>query len=249
MIAMLVQMLNGNSSGKPGLLGDNGGWLGTGFKGIIPMLFGKKDAPVVNDRPVLKESGMYNDLVGFFEGQMQYGIDPAALKYATEKNQSGLTASLNTVLQSGGNPNQVNDLYSKFTDSINNLSLADSDRRWQKVNAFSGASDKLFEAKREEFLYNQDAPYKDRAQALTAKANADFMQSMINSDNTTASLMKMLNSNYAAPGAPAAAGVTAGSGQETAIQQFMKMLQQSMSGTMTNADGDAPGGVQFLSFK
>lgn len=127
-----------------------------------------------NPRPTLGNLVVddYGNLLDMYEQQAQYGIDPSALNFAASKNENALTATLQSMLLAGANPNSVGNAYSNFTDAMGNLAVQESERRWQKITALAPITQQLAEAKLQTFLYDKDAPYKDLAQTAAAKQNA-----------------------------------------------------------------------------
>jgi hypothetical protein len=143
--------------------------------GLINMGKGKQAARM-NVRPVLDQSGLYEDLLSMYEQQAMYGYDATTMQFLTEENQGALTGTLQAMLMAGASPNDVAGAYSGYANAMQKAAADSSDRRWQKVAALTGATDRLFQSQQQEFLYNQDAPYKDKAQAAAAQQNAGFQQ-------------------------------------------------------------------------
>jgi hypothetical protein len=98
------------------------------------------------------------------------------MAWQTNQANQGLTYSINNMLQSGADPNTVSDAYANYADLIARTASADSEMRWNKVNAVSNAVDQLARVKQTEFLYNKDAPYKDIAQLASAKQQAGLQE-------------------------------------------------------------------------
>lgn len=164
-------------------------------KGIVEEYKGKQEARRTV-RPTLDISKPYDNMLGLFENLAQYGLDANALTFSNNQNQNALTASLNTILQSGGDPNAVNQAFQSYAKSTQDLAIEDSTRRWQKVAALSDATDKLSQAKIQEFLYNEDAPFKDKAQLNAAQIQSGGQNQMAGLDAITANLLRLSNANY-----------------------------------------------------
>ena len=143
--------------------------------GLANLISGKKAAKN-NIRPVLKQSGMYEDMLSMYEDQAQYGYDASTMNFLTEENQNALTGTLQTMLMAGASPNDVAGAYAGYSNQMQKAAADSSDKRWAKIAALSSAADKLFESKQQEFLYNEDGPYKDAAQAAAAKQNVGQQQ-------------------------------------------------------------------------
>ena len=137
-------------------------------KGIFDTKAGKKMARG-NIRPFLDQSGQYEDLLQFYEKQAQYGLDANSMAWQLDQSNRGLTRTMNTMLQAGGNPNTAAGTYGSYADNIARIATVDSEKRWEKVNASANAMRELFGERQTEFLYNKDAPYKDIAQLASAK--------------------------------------------------------------------------------
>lgn len=180
-----------------------------------------------NPRPILNESGIYDNLLGMFEQQAQYGLDKNALQFASTANQQSLSETLNTMLTLGGSPNAVSSAYGAYADSNTKLAEADADRRWQKVQAVAGATDRLFDARREEFLYNEDAPYKDTAQISSNLQQTGYQQEMVGKDFMMSSLLKGFNEPYGS------------ANQQTPIQQMIEQFKNLFGGNASGSGASA----------
>lgn len=148
-----------------------------------------------NVRPKFNQSGMYDDLVSMYSAQAQYGIDPNSLSFARDNNAENLTAGINGLVMAGGDPNMISSMFTGAAKANNDLAIKDSDRRWAKVQAVGGAIDKLYDAKKEEFLYNEDGPYKDAAKLAAAKIAEGNKKTMSGLDMIGGGLTKAFGSN------------------------------------------------------
>lgn len=129
-----------------------------------------------NVRPVLDQSGLYEDLLSLYEDQAQYGYDASTMQFLTEENQGALTGTLQAMLMAGASPNDVAGAYAGYANQMQKVAADSSDRRWAKIASLTSATDRLFQSQQQEFLYNQDAPYKDKAQAAAAQQNVGQQQ-------------------------------------------------------------------------
>lgn len=143
--------------------------------GLVNMAKGKQEARR-NVRPILDQSGMYEDLLGLYQQQAEYGYDPSTMQFLTEENQNALTGTLQAMLMAGASPNDVAGAYAGYANQAQKVAADSSDRRWQKIAALTSATDRLFQSEQQEFLYNEDAPYKDKAQAAAARQNMGQQQ-------------------------------------------------------------------------
>lgn len=163
-----------------------------GFQ-TIQGLFEQNDAERLaetNVRPVAKTANLYDDLVSRFAGESQYGIDRNARSFANENINNNFSAGLSAMLMAGGNANSAVSLYGASTQATQNLAVQDSERRWQKVNALAGIVDKQNEAKIQDWLYNEDAPYKDKARLAAQKQMMGYNQAMTGVDYTMGALTR-----------------------------------------------------------
>lgn len=171
------------------------------FKGDKDIQAGK-DLAASNKRPIYEDDTdkYYQEMLQLYEKNAQYGLDANSMAFATDQNNRGLTRSLNTMLQGGGNPNQVAGLYDEYATNVSRTAAMDSEMRWNKVNAVAGAIDKLAKEqqalKTTEFLYNEDAPYKDTAQLAAAKQQAGEQAFYGSLDTGVGNVLKVLNQNY-----------------------------------------------------
>jgi len=185
----------------PGAIETIGGLLGIGS--------GNKMA-IGNVRPTYKGSQIWNNLLGRFESESQYGLSQSDLQISQEQQQNALAGTMNTLLLAGADPNTLADAYSTMADSFNQLGIEDSRARWQKVQALAGVTEQLANAKKDEFLYNEDAPYKDRAQASAAKQQAGWQSLLQGADSLFGNFAKIMNKNYQTSNKPVLADNASG---------------------------------------
>lgn len=178
-----------------------------------------------NVRGVYDGTSDAENLVNLFQQQAQFGIDQNALTFANEANQNAFSGSVQALLQAGGDPNMISALAGKFTDATEGLALANSDRKWSKINALANATNQLAAGKRDEFLYNVDAPYKDTAQLAAAKQSNAYQQTMMGADFLGSGLINQQRF-YGQTGG----NKNAATGDSS--DQFMQQLMMMMGGAM-----------------
>lgn len=175
-----------------------------------------KRLAAANVRPEYEGAEAYEQMVDIFTSQAQYGIDPRTRQWAEQANANAMNAGLQTVLQSGGDPNAAAQVYQNYGNALNELAAADSDRRFQKVNALAGIMDKSLGASRDEFLYNKDAPFKDTAQLAAAKQAAGYNEILSGLDSAFSSIINnesaKIYGDKGGGGAPVTSGSKSGSG-------------------------------------
>jgi len=154
-----------------------------------------------NVRPELGNlvTGDYENLLNLYEQQAQYGIDPGSLNFVAGKNEDALQATLQSMLLAGGSPNAVGNAYRNFTGAMSDLGVMESERRWDKIKTLAPITEQLADAKLQRFLYDKDAPYKDKAQEASLKMNTGYQQLMAGIDTVVGGGIKQATDAYATP--------------------------------------------------
>lgn len=120
-----------------------------------------------NQRPVYDIPGGYYQNEGMFQQLSQEGLPASDLQSMHEMALRGLSQSLSAGTQLGASPNSVNDYYQSYLNNMQEIGLKNSMQRFTNINALAGSREALANQEFIKFGYNQDAPYKDRAQLAT----------------------------------------------------------------------------------
>lgn len=115
-------------------------------------------------RPELTTPEPYKANQKLAASEAQYGLNPDALQSLQTGAEQGLTASLGTLQDVGGNPNQVSDVFMNYITTLGKNAVYDSQLKNQKVQDLYSANTTLGDFDVTKFLYNKDAPFKDEMQ-------------------------------------------------------------------------------------
>lgn len=111
------------------------------------------------------------------------GLSDASKTLYGQENERNLSQSLDAILRSGGEANQVADLYANNTDALLKLAAMDSNLQSSNVNAFIGANAAKGSEIQSAWQINEFAPYNDRAQ-LAALLRMQSQQELNNAIQT-----------------------------------------------------------------
>jgi hypothetical protein len=120
-----------------------------------------------NIRPEYEIPEEYYENVAAAEQLAQRGFDEDSLSRQNNMALRGLSATLSAGLQMGMNPNQVGDYYSQYLDQMGDIAVKDIQLKFGNIDRMMQTRDALANQKFIQFGYNEDAPYKDRAQLAT----------------------------------------------------------------------------------
>ena len=198
------------------MLGMMGLGVGKAIYGGLQMNRAKK-ARDQNVRPEYDIPDEFYENESMYEELAQEGLPQDELSRLHQQSMRGLSASLSAGLQMGGSANTVNDYYQSYLDNASDIGLKNSLQRFANINQLANARNAVAEQEFIKFSYNEDAPYKDRAQAATqgqvqGMANltggidtafsafaydkaADTYQDRINTQNKTLGLGPTVNGN------------------------------------------------------
>lgn len=154
---------------------------GQGIMGVMQSIQGAKLAKN-NKRPVYEIPKGYEQNVRMYQAVAQGGIGEDAFSRANNKALQGLTASLQTGLITGADPNNVGDYYANYLGGMNDLFVKDAGLKLQNISNLAKARMDYAEQQQVEFGYNKDAPYKDKAQ-LASQLKTQGMQNMFGAAN------------------------------------------------------------------
>ena len=193
-----------------------------------------------NVRPVYEIPEGYKQNLRMYQSLAQSGIGEDAFSHANNKALQGLTASLQTGLITGGDPNAVGDYYYQYLTGMNDLFVKDASQKMQNIANLAKARNDYSEQEQVAFGYNKDAPYKDKAQ-LASQMKTDGMKEVFGGINTGMNAwgqqqQRDLYKDYlgkagtagtavaAPPGLPATGGTTGPDMNDPQMQMIMKIL-------------------------
>lgn len=119
-------------------------------------------------RPTLKDSPYIKDQLSLAESQLSTGMSADAKATYEQDMDRSLSTSLQAVLKGGGNPNNVGEIFSSDTQGRQRLALMKDNLRLANIDRVTRAQDAAEEMREKQFAVNEDAPWKDAAQATAA---------------------------------------------------------------------------------
>lgn len=153
-------------------------------------LFGKGKAAheaLQNIRPTYTESPYARDVYNATRSTAGQGFSDAALQNYTTTANRGLTASIDAILKSGGDPSMVSEAQDGFQQGLSRMSIADDSLRFKNFDRFVEASTNLSNERDKAFQFNQVGPWADKAQAI-AREGQEATQNISNGLNTMLSV-------------------------------------------------------------
>jgi hypothetical protein len=134
--------------------------------GIIKSDKAKSEAKKLQGtRPTLKNSPYTQDQISLAESQLSTGMSADAKATYEQDMDRSLSTSLQSVLKGGGNPNNVGEIFSSDQQGRQRLALMKDNLRLADIDRVTRAQDAAEEMREKQFNVNEDAPWKDEAQA------------------------------------------------------------------------------------
>ena len=103
------------------------------------------------------------------------GLSDSTRINAEQSAERNLSQSLNAILRSGGDGNQIADLYANNNDAMLKLASADAELQRFNISQYLGANSALGQENQTAWQVNEFAPYANNAQ-LAAQLRANAMQ-------------------------------------------------------------------------
>ncbi len=122
-------------------------------------------------RPKLGRDALTDENLAFAKSELANGMSARAERAYTDLNDSQFSNSLSAILKGGGNLNSIGDIYGNNQEGRLKLALMQDQLRTNQINQKVNASKAVSDRNDQMFLYNEDAPWKDKAQA-----NANALQ-------------------------------------------------------------------------
>ncbi len=95
------------------------------------------------------------------------GLSATAENAYNNLNNKQFSASLGAILRGGGSVNNVADVFSANDEGRQRLALLSDQMRLNKIDRLSQSRKQMMEQEDKAFMYNVDAPWKDKAQAAS----------------------------------------------------------------------------------
>lgn len=126
-----------------------------------------KEAKDLRDsRPKYLENPLVQQELDLAESEAASGgLSANSMNVYNNLDNSQFAGSLEAILRSGGGANNVGDLYGNNQQGRARLALINDQLRMAKLDRLSRARERKIEEADKGFLYNEDSPWKDNAQA------------------------------------------------------------------------------------
>lgn len=123
-------------------------------------------------RPKLGRDALLDENLAFAKSELANGMSAGAEKAYNDISDRQFSSSLNSILKGGGNLNSIGDVYGAGEEGRQRLALMKDQLRLNQINNKVAASKAVADRNDQMFLYNIDAPWKDKAQANAAQRQA-----------------------------------------------------------------------------
>lgn len=151
--------------------------------GIVHSGQAKKDAAALQaSRPKYSINPEAGNNLSLAESELSNGMSADAEKAYKDISTGQLSDSLGALLKGGGSVNSVGALYGSAKTGQQQLSILKDQTRAAQVQSYMTAGQYMSDQRDKAFLYNVDAPWKDRGQAVgdERKAAANEIDTGIN---------------------------------------------------------------------
>lgn len=119
-------------------------------------------------RPMYNISQQAKNDLSFSEADLASGgLSSGAESAYNNLNNQQFSSSLNAILKGGGSVNNVGSVFGANEEGRQRLALLNDQMRLQKINNLNRARQSMLNEEDKAFMYNIDAPYKDKAQAVS----------------------------------------------------------------------------------
>ena len=106
------------------------------------------------------------------ESRAGQGLSDSSKQLFTTQQDRGLTASIDAILRTGGNANQVNEAYDSFNTGLSRLSLAEDEAKFRNMNMYLRANEQLAQEQDKAWQINKYAPYADQMKLASQNKQA-----------------------------------------------------------------------------
>lgn len=122
-----------------------------------------------NTRPVYQTPPEEADNLSLAKNLAGTGISPGAYQQMLNNSDRGFATGANAIAKNGGDPNAIGNLYDKYSNGINQLSIYNDTASMTNLKNLQEAYMRSSANKDKEFQVNQYGPYADKAQAIAGQ--------------------------------------------------------------------------------
>jgi len=129
-----------------------------------------------NIRPEAQIAKPILDNQALSESRAGSGLSDSAKQLFTTNSDRALTASIDAILKSGGNPNMIGDIYDDYNTGASKMAFAEDEAKFRNINMLVRSNEKLAEEQDKVWGINKYAPWADRAReasSLSREGNQD----------------------------------------------------------------------------
>lgn len=101
------------------------------------------------------------------------GMPAASKDYLTSESQRGLGAGVSGMLQSGGDPNNINKLFDSYNRNIDRTAADDASEHLKNIQYYISQNSNLAGQKNIQWALNKKQPYEEKLKQLTEGIAAD----------------------------------------------------------------------------
>lgn len=138
----------------------------------------KEREKLANERPVIGDSKVLNEQLALARSELSRGNNTPGQVAAEKMMDSNFSASLQALLQGGGNANNVADLYGDAVTGRMQLAMASDNIRRQNIMNLMNAGNQSENFRQQQWQANRFAPWADASQAAAASYQAANQQMM-----------------------------------------------------------------------
>lgn len=102
----------------------------------------------------------------------QGGLPQATKDYYTQESQRGLSSGIKGILGSGGNPNDIQKIFSTYDDGLAKIGVADAAAHLDNIKYYMGVNKDLAGQKTTQWAINDYQPYLNKVKQLNAAQKA-----------------------------------------------------------------------------
>lgn len=140
--------------------------IGTTVAGIFEKKSADKTAAQLQaTRPKLSNSPYIKDQLSLSESELSTGMSGGAKAAYESDLDKSLSTSLSAILKGGGSVNNVGEIFSNDQQGRGRLAIMKDNLRLAEIDRVSRSRDAAEQEREQQFGINEDAPWKDAAQA------------------------------------------------------------------------------------
>lgn len=163
-------------------------------RGIAKSAKAKKDARN-NVRPTYNTPKYELENLAYLENMAGQGLTDTTKQVYQQNASRGLTASLDAILKSGGNVNNVDNVVQRYLDSSNAIALADEQARVRNIQNLLDQNRRMSGYEDKKYQVNKYAPFVDKAQDIARRKAEGEAQINSGINSVSAGLGSMFSNN------------------------------------------------------